>query len=74
MCEECEEFPPQYVAYFNKTGGKVWRPARKTAGATWAIDIRPTEPATPGAAGSTRGFNCDDPASAVHASTGGKVS
>ena len=22
MCEECEEFPPQFVAYFNKAGGK----------------------------------------------------
>ena len=31
MCEECEEFPPQYVAHFNKAGGKYWRPAQKVA-------------------------------------------
>ena len=44
MCDECEEFPAQYVAYFNKAGGKLWRPAQKTATRPWAIDIRPTEP------------------------------
>ena len=30
MCDECEEFPAQYVAYFNKAGGKLWRPAQKS--------------------------------------------
>jgi hypothetical protein len=44
MCDECEEFPVQYVAYFNKAGGKLWRPAQKAATAPWAIDIRPVEP------------------------------
>jgi hypothetical protein len=45
MCEECEEFPVQYVAYFNKPGGKLWRPAQKVAPRSWAIDIVPSEPA-----------------------------
>jgi hypothetical protein len=57
MCDECEEFPAQYVAYFNKTGGKLWRPAQKAATTPWAIDIRPAE-AAPVA---VREFACDDP-------------
>lgn len=61
MCEECEEFPPQYVAYFNKAGGKFWRPAQKTMPAPWAIDIRPAEPPVPVTAREVRQFNCDDP-------------
>jgi hypothetical protein len=44
MCDECEEFPVQYVAYFNKAGGKLWRPAQKVATTPWAIDIRPVVP------------------------------
>jgi len=44
MCEECEEFPPQFVAHFNKAGGKYWRPAQKVAANSWAIDIRPVAP------------------------------
>jgi hypothetical protein len=44
MCDECEEFPAQYVAYFNKAGGKLWRPAQKAMTRPWAIDIRPAEP------------------------------
>ena len=43
MCEGCDEFPAQFVAYFNKAGGKFWRPAQK-APTAWAIDIRPPEP------------------------------
>ena len=46
MCDECEEFPAQYVAYFNKAGGKLWRPAQK-APTPWAIDVRPVEPVLP---------------------------
>jgi hypothetical protein len=70
MCDECEEFPAQYVAYFNKAGGKLWRPAQKAAPAPWAIDIRPVEPppysplqAGEGrvAAREVRHFNCDEP-------------
>jgi hypothetical protein len=55
MCDECDAIPVQYVAYFNKAGGKLWRPAQKQATA-WAIDIRPPE--TPAA----RAFACDEPA------------
>jgi hypothetical protein len=31
MCEQCEEFPARFVAYFNKPGGKLWRPPDKAA-------------------------------------------
>ena len=64
MCDECEEFPAQYVAYFNKAGGKLWRPAQKAATAPWAIDIRPQESASvpvPVVVREVRQFNCDDP-------------
>jgi len=66
MCDECEEFPAQYVAYFNKAGGKLWRPAQKAA-TPWAIDIRPVEPPPdpPPLAGEgregVRRFSCDEP-------------
>jgi len=53
MCDECEEFSAQYVAYFNKAGGKLWRPAQKVATTPWAIDIRPAREA--------RHFSCDEP-------------
>ncbi len=60
MCDECEEFPAQYVAYFNKAGGKLWRPAQKMATTTpWAIDIRPV---VPGVVPEVRHFSCDEPA------------
>jgi hypothetical protein len=55
MCDECEEFPAQYVAYFNKAGGKLWRPAQKVATAPWAIDIRPVT------IREVRHFSCDEP-------------
>ena len=68
MCDECEEFPAQYVAYFNKAGGKLWRPAQKVATTPWAIDIRPAEPspypsplAGEGRAREARHFSCDEP-------------
>ena len=59
MCDECEEFPAQYVAYFNKAGGKLWRPAGKAATTPWAIDIRPVEP-VPVAIREVRHFSCDE--------------
>jgi hypothetical protein len=31
MCEECGEAPVQFVAYFNKPGGKHWRPPQRAA-------------------------------------------
>jgi hypothetical protein len=70
MCDECEEFPAQYVAYFNKAGGKLWRPAQKVATTPWAIDIRPLVPPPypPPQAGEGREgarevrlFSCDEP-------------
>jgi hypothetical protein len=67
MCDECEEFPAQYVPYFNKAGGKLWRPAQKASNA-WAIDIRPTEP-VPVVLREVRQFTCDDPFAASRAST-----
>jgi hypothetical protein len=73
MCDECEEFPAQYVAYFNKAGGKLWRPAQK-ASTPWAIDIRPQGSVQEGVRESAqaslsapvvlrevRHFTCDDP-------------
>ena len=63
MCDECEEFPAQYVAYFNKAGGKLWRPAQKAATQPWAIDIRPVEP-VPVMLREVRQFTCDDPTAA----------
>jgi hypothetical protein len=63
MCDECEEFPAQYVAYFNKAGGKLWRPAQKAATRPWAIDIRPIEP-VPVEVREVRQFTCDDPTAA----------
>ena len=60
MCEECEEFPAQYVAYFNKAGGKLWRPAGKAATTPRAIDIRPLEP-VPVTIREVRQFSCDEP-------------
>jgi hypothetical protein len=69
MCDECEEFPAQYVAYFNKAGGKLWRPAQKVATTPWAIDIRPAVPPPSPQAGEgregareVRHFSCDEPA------------
>jgi len=41
MCDACEEFPVQYVAYFNKAGGKLWRPASGTAGVPPALSEEP---------------------------------
>jgi len=67
MCDECEEFPAQYVAYFNKAGGKLWRPAQKAATRPWAIDIRPHEPAAvpvPVEVREVRQFICDEPVAA----------
>jgi len=79
MCDECEEFPAQYVAYFNKAGGKFWRPAQKAVTRPWAIDIRPAEPApySPPIAGEgrvvareVRQFTCDEPSARSAAERG----
>jgi hypothetical protein len=51
MCEECGEAPVQFVAYFNKPGGKLWRPPHR-ARTTPLIDVEALPPR----------FSCDDPA------------
>ena len=79
MCDECDEFPAQYVAYFNKAGGKFWRPAQKAVTRPWAIDIRPGEPAphSPparegrvGVAREVHQFTCDEPSARLAAERG----
>jgi len=54
MCDDCDAVPAQFVAYFNKAGGKLWRPAQKQAPA-WAIDIRPPSPLPDGDRGEGEG-------------------
>lgn len=68
MCDECEEFPARYVAYFNKAGGKHWRPAQRAATTPLAIDIHPVEPphfpppqSRVGVLREVRHFVCDEP-------------
>jgi hypothetical protein len=55
MCEECGEAPVQFVAYFNKPGGKHWRPPQR--GATTPL-VTPAPGALPAR------FSCDDPVAA----------
>jgi hypothetical protein len=64
MCDDCEETPAAYVAYFNKPGGKRWRPARIVATAPGPLDARASqgEPAAvPVMVQEVRHFSCDDP-------------
>jgi len=53
MCEECGEAPVQFVAYFNKPGGKHWRPPQRAATTPSSIEVDPAPPPR---------FSCDDPA------------
>jgi hypothetical protein len=59
MCEQCEEFPAQFVAYFNKPGGKLWRPPHRaattpeTAASSTDPNLRPEPPGSPA-------FVCDE--------------
>jgi hypothetical protein len=55
MCEECWEAPVQFVAYFNKPGGKLWRPPHRAATAPSPTDVTPPPPPR---------FSCVDPAAA----------
>jgi hypothetical protein len=52
MCEECDESPPLFIAYFNKPGGKLWRPSR-AGGATPIVHSLQPVPAA------IRAFACD---------------
>lgn len=64
MCDECEEMPPAFVAYFRKAGGKHWRPARLAAAAPGATDPhipRAETAAVPVVLREVRHFSCDDP-------------
>jgi hypothetical protein len=58
MCDECDESTGLYLAYFNKPGGKKWRPAQKAATAPPAVDRQAVEP-VPVTAREVRRFACD---------------
>lgn len=51
MCEECAEAPVRFVAYFNKPGGRLWRPAQPASAGPSVIGA-PSDPAP------SRQFSC----------------
>lgn len=59
MCDECDESSALYVAYFNKPGGKRWRPARMAAVSTLAVGRHSVEP-IPVTAREVRSYDCDE--------------
>jgi hypothetical protein len=58
MCDECEESTGLYLAYFNKRGGRHWRPAQKAATTPLGVDCRAVEP-VPVTARDVHRFTCD---------------
>jgi hypothetical protein len=73
MCDECDEMPAAYVAYFRKAGGRHWRPARVVATAPAAIDpwVPPGGMApVPVEVREVRRFSCDDPRDRASAAMG----
>jgi len=66
MCEACDEFPPLFIAYFNKPGGKLWRPSR-AGGAT------PIVHSSQSASAPVRAFVCDAASPAPATGEGGAV-
>jgi hypothetical protein len=58
MCDECDESSGLYLAYFNKPGGKFWRPAQKAATAPLTVDRRAVEP-VPVTVREVRRYTCD---------------
>ena len=58
MCDECDESPGLYLAYFNKPGGRLWRPAQNTATAPLAIDRYAVE-LVPVTVREVRRYTCD---------------
>jgi hypothetical protein len=69
MCDECDESTGLYLAYFNKPGGKRWRPPQKAASAPLMVDRQAVPPPYPspqaeeGREGATvrevRRYSCD---------------
>jgi hypothetical protein len=59
MCDECDESSALYVAYFNKPGGKRWRPARIAAVSPLVVDRHGVEP-IPVTAREVRRYACDE--------------
>jgi hypothetical protein len=58
MCDECDDSSALYVAYFNKPGGKRWRPPQKAAAAPPAADRHAVEP-VPATVREVRRYTCD---------------
>jgi hypothetical protein len=58
MCDECDESSNLYLAYFNKPGGKRWRPPPKAAAAPLAVDRHAVEP-VPVTVREVRRYSCD---------------
>jgi hypothetical protein len=44
MCDECDDASGLYLAYFNKPGGKHWRPAQSVAAIPSAADRHAVAP------------------------------
>jgi hypothetical protein len=58
MCDECDESAGFYLAWFNKPGGNLWRPARNAATAPPAVDRHAVEP-VPVTVRQVRRYTCD---------------
>jgi hypothetical protein len=58
MCDECDESLGLYLAYFNKPGGKRWRPPQKAASAPLLVDRQAVE-AVPATVREVRRYSCD---------------
>ncbi len=59
MCDECDESSGLYLAYFNKPGGRFWRPAQKTPTAPPMVDRLAVEP-VPVTVREVRRYTCDE--------------
>jgi hypothetical protein len=58
MCDECDDSSAPYLAYFNKPGGKRWRPPARVATAPLAVDRQAVE-SVPVTVMEVRRFSCD---------------
>jgi hypothetical protein len=59
MCDECDESSALYVAYFNKPGGKRWRPAGISAVSPLVVDRCAVEP-VPVTVREVRHYECEE--------------